>query len=144
MSAICTNGTIFSGGAYYLISRALGPAIGGSVGVMFSLGNMIAVSMYLIGFAETLVDNIGSYVLTGSYLGDVRIWSNIVLVIELILALVGLKYVIKANLALLVLIFVTITCFFIGSFYQTADNDKGEQVIYGLKGWTNGNLNTTL
>ena len=97
MSAICTNGTILSGGAYYIISRALGPSIGGSVGVLFSLGNMVAVSMYLIGFAETLVENLGGPVITNSFVGDVRIFSNCVLVFALILALVGLKYVIKAN-----------------------------------------------
>ena len=139
MSAICTNGTILSGGAYYIISRALGPAIGGSVGVMFSIGNMVAVSLYLIGFAETLVDNLGSYIFTGTYINDVRIWSNIVLVVELILALVGLKYVIKANLALFCLICVTIICFFIGSFYRTY-TVSGEEVVYATKGWTNGNF----
>ena len=112
MSAICTNGAILGGGAYYIISRSLG----GSVGVMFSIGNMVAVSMYLIGFGETLLDNIGEdSILTADKVGDVCIWSNALLVFELILALIGLKYVIKANLGLLVLIFITIICFFIGS-----------------------------
>ena len=41
MSAIATNGVIKGGGAYYLISRSLGPSIGGSVGYYFSLGNII-------------------------------------------------------------------------------------------------------
>eukprot|EP01084_Bolivina_argentea_P115109 204776_1 len=54
MSAICTNGTILSGGAYYMMSRALGPSIGGAIGILFSIGNMAACSLYLIGFAETL------------------------------------------------------------------------------------------
>ena len=140
MSAICTNGTILSGGAYYIISRALGPAIGGSVGLMFSIGNMVAVSLYLIGFAETLVQNIGTPILTGDAINDVRIWSNIVLSFELVLAIVGLKYVVKANQGLLVLIFLTIACFFIGSFYRTANNDQGEQVVFGAEGFSNGNL----
>ena len=71
---------------------------------------------------------------------DVRIWSNIVLCFELFLALIGLKYVVKANLALLVLILVTIVMFFIGSFYQTSKDSDGDTVIYGIKGWGNGNL----
>ncbi len=65
MSALCTNGTVKGGGAYYLTSRSLGPAVGGSVGTLFAFGNMVAVSMYLIGFSETLVSHIGSAILTG-------------------------------------------------------------------------------
>ena len=56
MSAIATNGQIPSGGVYYLISRALGPELGGAIGLMFTLANSIAVSMYTIGFAESLLD----------------------------------------------------------------------------------------
>ena len=54
MSAICTNGFIKGGGAYYLISRSLGPEIGGAVGIMFAFANAVAVAMYIVGFAETV------------------------------------------------------------------------------------------
>ena len=59
MSAICTNGTVKGGGAYYLISRSLGPAVGGAIGTMFFVGMCVACAMYVIGFCETLVDNMG-------------------------------------------------------------------------------------
>jgi hypothetical protein len=55
-SAICTNGEIRGGGAYYLISRSLGPEFGGAIGIIFSFANAVAASMYVIGFSETLVD----------------------------------------------------------------------------------------
>lgn len=45
-----------SGGAYYLISRSLGPEFGGSIGLIFSFANAVAVAMYVVGFAETVVD----------------------------------------------------------------------------------------
>jgi solute carrier family 12 sodium/potassium/chloride transporter 2 len=54
-SAICTNGEVKGGGAYYLISRSLGPEFGGAIGIVFSFANAVAGSMYCIGFAETLV-----------------------------------------------------------------------------------------
>ena len=56
MSAIATNGQIAGGGVYYMISRALGPALGGSIGLMFTMANTISVATYTIGFAESLLD----------------------------------------------------------------------------------------
>ena len=45
-----------AGGIYYMISRSLGPEFGGAIGIMFTLANSIAVSMYIIGksFAQRL------------------------------------------------------------------------------------------
>eukprot|EP00484_Ammonia_sp_Unknown_P002454 CAMPEP_0197076228 /NCGR_PEP_ID=MMETSP1384-20130603/212009_1 /TAXON_ID=29189 /ORGANISM="Ammonia sp." /LENGTH=1059 /DNA_ID=CAMNT_0042515081 /DNA_START=31 /DNA_END=3210 /DNA_ORIENTATION=+ len=164
MSAICTNGTILAGGAYYIISRALGPSIGGAIGILFSIGNMVACSMYLIGFAETMVTNLrelAGFSIFDDPVNDVRVWSNVVLVFVLILAIVGLKYVIKAQLGLLVFISCAILLFFIGSFYRTytnheypcdlpydapADPQCVDDVEYISKvtitpqGWTNGNF----
>ncbi len=56
LSAIATNTRVKGGGAYYLISRSLGVEFGGAIGVVFYLAQAIAVSLYLIGFTEALVD----------------------------------------------------------------------------------------
>lgn len=47
---------MFVGGAYYLISRSLGPEFGGSIGLIFAFANAVAVAMYVVGFAETVVE----------------------------------------------------------------------------------------
>ncbi|XP_049649947.1 solute carrier family 12 member 2-like isoform X3 [Accipiter gentilis] len=55
-SAIATNGFVRGGGAYYLISRSLGPEFGGAIGLIFAFANAVAVAMYVVGFAETVVE----------------------------------------------------------------------------------------
>lgn len=45
---------VLPGGAYYLISRSLGPEFGGSIGLIFAFANAVAVAMYVVGFAETV------------------------------------------------------------------------------------------
>jgi hypothetical protein len=34
-------------GAYYLISRSLGPEFGGAIGIVFSFANAVAAAMYI-------------------------------------------------------------------------------------------------
>uniref|UniRef100_A0A671TWU5 Solute carrier family 12 member 3 n=1 Tax=Sparus aurata TaxID=8175 RepID=A0A671TWU5_SPAAU len=55
-SAIATNGKVKGGGTYFLISRSLGPELGGSIGLIFAFANAVAVAMHTVGFAETVAD----------------------------------------------------------------------------------------
>ncbi|ETO26433.1 sodium-potassium-chloride cotransporter [Reticulomyxa filosa] len=59
MAAIATNGEQRAGGAYYMISRTLGPAIGSAVGILYCFGMSVAISMHIIGIVETMVDTFG-------------------------------------------------------------------------------------
>ena len=94
MSAVTTNGQIKGGVVYYIISSALGPEFCGAIRLMFTLANSIAVSMYIVGFAESLLDCLQEYVPGWSglvdqdlnfRLNDVRIIRSIMLVLIMLL-----------------------------------------------------------
>jgi solute carrier family 12 sodium/potassium/chloride transporter 2 len=130
MSAVCTNGQIKGGGIYFMISRALGPEFGGAIGLMFTLANSIAVSMYIIGFAESLLDMFQDYIVgwTGivdadfaNRINDVRIIGSITLVLILVLAFVGMDWVTRVQKGLLVLLMCSQVDFLIGAFLPKSD-----------------------
>jgi solute carrier family 12 (potassium/chloride transporter), member 4/6 len=52
LSAVATNGKIASGGPYFIISRNISAQFGSSIGLLFYVGNTIAVAMYIVGAAE--------------------------------------------------------------------------------------------
>lgn len=55
ISAISTNTEVKGGGAYFLISRSLGPEFGGAIGMTLYLAQAFSVPFYILGFAEALL-----------------------------------------------------------------------------------------
>jgi len=53
--AMVTNMEIRGGGAYFLISRVLGPESGGAIGLTLYLAQSVSVAFHIIGFTEALV-----------------------------------------------------------------------------------------
>lgn len=49
LSALCTNGKMRAGGAYYMISRSLGPEFGGAMAALFFLAYVIGSTFHISG-----------------------------------------------------------------------------------------------
>ncbi|PFX30422.1 solute carrier family 12 member 2-like [Stylophora pistillata] len=117
LSAVCTNGEVKGGGAYYLISRSLGPEFGGSIGIIFSVASAVATAMYVVGFAETVRDILrdnGSLMVDES--NDIRIVGLITVVILLGITMIGLEWVVRAQMLLLIVLVISILNVLIGTF----------------------------
>ncbi|KAM4017158.1 solute carrier family 12 member 3 isoform 4-T4 [Anomaloglossus baeobatrachus] len=93
ISAISTNGKVKSGGTYFLISRSLGPELGGSIGLIFAFANAVAVAMHTVGFAETVRDLLQENEATiVDPTNDIRIIGVITVAVLLGISLAGMEW----------------------------------------------------
>ena len=113
ISAIATNGTVRGGGAYYLISRSLGPEFGGSIGIVYYLGSVFNTSLNAVGLVDCLIENFGSHG------GDMSewlpqgfwwqlLWATAVLVTCTTICLAGSGLFARCSNALLLILLVAI------------------------------------
>ena len=111
MSAICTNKEMLEGGAYYLISRSLGPRFGGSIGILSVIGQGFGASLYAIGFGESFAETLGfsnTWVIRGFAFGSCLLIYGI--------SLIGVRWVTKFQILLLIALILPFMTFSIGSF----------------------------
>ncbi len=54
ISAIATNMDVKGGGSYYLITRSIGPELGGAIGVSLYFALALSVPFYIIGLVDAL------------------------------------------------------------------------------------------
>ena len=117
-----------------MISRSLGPEFGGSIGVIFSVASAVATAMYVVGFAETVRDILqenGSLIVDES--NDIRIIGVITIVILLGVTMIGLQWVVRAQMILLIVLVISILNVVIGTFIGPQSEESKAKGFIGYK-----------
>ncbi|GBN65933.1 Bumetanide-sensitive sodium-(potassium)-chloride cotransporter [Araneus ventricosus] len=136
MSAICTNGDVKGGGAYYMISRSLGPEFGGVVGILLFLANAVSGAMYIIGAGEAIRDilnEVGKGIVEfPSGVNDIRVSGIICLLLMMSITGIGMAFENKTQMVLLVILLVAMMDYFVGACFPPTDEQKAQ----GFMGWS--------
>ena len=120
ISSISTNTEVKNGGAYFLISRALGPGFGGAIGICIFFSQTIAVPFYIIAFSESIVGNFPD-------MERYRLLLNLTpLVIMFIIAFISTELAIKTQYIVFTILMLSIVAF-IGGAARIAHTTGGIQ-----------------
>lgn len=122
--AIATDRVVRAGGAYYMISRSLGIETGGAVGIPLYFAQALSVSLYTLGFAESVVRVFPT-------LGEFQLYIALSVTITVgILAFTSAEIAIKAQYFIMVAIALSLISFFFGHSIEPTQieywNDEGE------------------
>ena len=102
ISAISTNMQVRGGGAYFLISRVLGPEFGGAIGLALFFAQALSVPFYILGFTEALIASFPG-------LAEYFIWITMgTALMLLVVAYVGAGWAIKAQYFIMAVLFLAL------------------------------------
>ncbi len=109
VSTISTNIRVRGGGAYFLISRSLGPEFGGVIAVFFYIAQAIAVTLYVVGFTEALFSAFPSLPLPFRHVATV---TNIAV---FVCVYIGAGWAIRLQYGILAILTLSLLSFFAGA-----------------------------
>ncbi|XP_073715776.1 solute carrier family 12 member 3-like [Misgurnus anguillicaudatus] len=133
VSAISTNGKIYSGGTYFMISRSLGPELGAPIGLLFAFANALACALHTVGFSETVRDVLKSNnAQMVDPINDVRIIGSITVVILLCITFAGMAWEAKAQILFFIAIVVSLASYFVGTVLPTS-KEKESLGFFGYR-----------
>ena len=117
LSATATNMHVGGGGAYFIISRALGIEVGAAIGVPLFLAQSVGVAFYITGFAEALsasVDVSDWVAVLPFAITEIRLIAVLTLTALTVLAIVSADLALKTQFLILLLIVASLASFFFG------------------------------
>ena len=116
VSSIATDKKIDKGGIYYMLTRSLGLPIGGAIGLTIFIATSFSISLYLIGFSESILPVINEdWAVNGISTNKLRIFGSLALIMVLIIAYVSTNFALKIQYIILGLIVLSLGSIFLGS-----------------------------
>jgi len=118
ITAISTDKKIKAGGIYYMLSRSLGLPMGGAIGITLFVGTALSISLYLVGFTESVfaIEVIRNFLGIEGDINDIRLIASIVLILLVILAFISTSLAIKTQFFILGAIALSLFSIFFGIF----------------------------
>ncbi|XP_046742533.1 solute carrier family 12 member 8 isoform X2 [Diprion similis] len=130
---ICERCRVESGGVYFLLSHVLGSRFGGSIGLLYCFGQAVGCALNVLGFGESMAGLVG---LESTWAQ--RGFAGAAVILLSVINLAGVKWVIKLQFILLLILLLAGLDFMVGSFVHV-------NIEAGFEGWLSGNLrNNTL
>ena len=123
MSAITTNIRIGAGGAYAIISQALGLEVGGSLGIPRYVSQGLAVTMYIFGFREGWL---GIFPDHNAFLVDVVVFG-----VLLTIAYISADLAIKTQYFIMGVIILSLVSIVVAAYYGSMQIPTEEAVRWG-------------
>lgn len=114
LSSIATNMRVRGGGAYYLISRSLGVEFGGVIAIFFYVAQAVAVTMYVIGFTESVF---AALPVSGLSFTTVATLTNLFV---LVCVYIGAGWTIRLQYGILAIVLLAVASFFLGAWDQAS------------------------
>ncbi len=121
ISSVATDKKIKTGGIYYMLSRSLGFPMGGAIGIALFVGTALGISLYLIGFAESLlsVDIIRETLHLKQDINSYRIVGSVALLLLVTIAFISTSLAIKSQYFILAAIALSLVSIAVGFFTNT-------------------------
>ena len=98
ISSIATDKKIKTGGIYYILSRSLGFPFGGAIGLTLYAATALSISLYLIGFSESILIVLKDWLNIREITTDhLRIVATIALLLIVTIAYISTSFAIKTQ-----------------------------------------------
>jgi potassium/chloride transporter 8 len=118
-----------TGGVYFLIANTLGSRFGGSLGLLYCFGQAVGCALNVLGFGESMA---GLVHLPGNQWA-IRGFAIAAVLLLGMINVAGVKWVVKLQFALLLVLLLSALDFMVGTFIN--DLDDGDK---GFQGWSSG------